>query len=247
MNITNCVETLKLESNIMGRQSVVYPTLIWDDETVVLIDAGFPGQFEIIREEMKKAGVPFERLNKVILTHQDIDHIGSLKDILRASEKKIEVISHELEKPYINGEKTPIKLAQLEAKRNVLPEDMKVLYEKLKIGFQNCKTNVDKTVVDGEILPYCGGITVIYTPGHTMGHICLYHNNSKTLIAGDALVLVNGQLHGPRPEVTADIESAMKSLEKLTRYDIETVICYHGGVYQGSDTNQKLKELAEGK
>jgi len=39
------------------------------------------------------------------------------------------------------------------------------------------------------------------------------------------------------------METAMKSLKKLTQYDIETVICYHGGVYR-DDANTRLAELA---
>ncbi|KJR44677.1 hypothetical protein UF75_4944 [Desulfosporosinus sp. I2] len=35
---------------------------------------------------------------------------------------------------------------------------------------------------------------MIFTPGHTLGYICLYLNQYKTLIAGDALNVVNGQL-----------------------------------------------------
>lgn len=48
----------------------------------VLIDTGFPGQIEDIQVEMEKVGVSFDKLKVVILTHQDIDHIGSLPELL---------------------------------------------------------------------------------------------------------------------------------------------------------------------
>jgi len=105
------------------------------------------------------------------------------------------------------------------------------------------KASVDTAVADGEVLPYCGGITVIFTPGHTPGHICLYLNQSKTLITGDAFVAVDGEFRGPNPQATYDMDSALKSLKKLKHYDIETVICYHGGVYN-DDANECLAELA---
>jgi glyoxylase-like metal-dependent hydrolase (beta-lactamase superfamily II) len=50
-------------------------------------------------------------------------------------------------------------------------------------------------------------------------------------------------LRGPNPQSAYDMETAMKSLKKLTQYDIETVICYHGGVYR-DDANTRLAELA---
>ena len=56
----------------------------------------------------------------------------------------------------------------------------------------------------------------------------------------------NGKLLGPNPQFTPDMQTALKSLEKFTKFDIETVICYHGGVYK-DNANQRLAELAEGK
>lgn len=50
---------------------------------------------------------------------------------------------------------------------------------------------------------------------------------------------------GPKPEYAADIATAKKSLKKLTQYDIETVIYYHGGIYK-DNVNQRLLELANG-
>ncbi len=42
----------------------------------VLIDTGFPGQIEDLRVAMEKVEVSFDKLKVVILTHQDVDHIG---------------------------------------------------------------------------------------------------------------------------------------------------------------------------
>ena len=246
MKIANGVEMLEISLNMMGRQTTINPVLIWDDETVILVDTGFPGPnvSQKIREAVAEAGVSFDKLNKVILTHQDIDHIGGLPDILNASQHKIEVLAHENEKPYIQGEKRLVKaskgrMTQLDS----LPEAQR---NAIKAVFENPpKANVDSTIADGEELPYCGGITVIYTPGHTPGHICLYLKQSKTLITGDALNVVDGKLIGPNPQHAFDMELTIQSLKKLTQYDVETVICYHGGVYR-DDANQRLAELASG-
>jgi len=48
----------------------------------------------------------------------------------------------------------------------------------------------------------------------------------------------------PAPSfVNHDTDLALKSLKKLTRYNIETVICYHGGLYQ-DHPNRRIAELA---
>jgi hypothetical protein len=62
---------------------------------------------------------------------------------------------------------------------------------------------------------------------------------------GDALVAADGELLGPNPQATYDMDMALKSLKKLTQYDIETVVCYHGGVYK-NNANKRLAELANG-
>lgn len=244
MKIANGVEMLEILSyNTMGKLTVINPTLIWDENIVILVDAGYPGQLPQIQKAIEKAGVAFDKLNMVILTHHDIDHIGSLLAILKVMPDGAQVLAHEEEKPYINGEKLPLKVAGLKAKLNSLPENMKVMYKKIKTAFQNCKVNVDKTLIDGDELPYCGGIKIIFTPGHTLGHICLYIKQSKTLIAGDILCVVGGKLMKADPSINFDTDLSIKSLNKLTKYDIKTVICYHGGLYN-ENANHRIAELS---
>jgi len=215
MKIASGVEMLEISSNIMGNLSIINPTLIWDKDIVILVDAGFPGQLPQIREAIEKTGVVFDKLNMVILTHHDIDHIGSLSAILKEMPDNVSVLAHKEEKPYITGEKVPLKVAGLEANLSSLPEKMKVMYEKIKVAFQNCKVNVDKTLIGGDELPYCGGIKVIFTPGHTLGHICLYLKQSKILIAGDILCVEGGNLIKVDPSTNYDTELCIKSLKKL--------------------------------
>ncbi len=245
MNIAKGVETIQVTMNVMGNQSVIHPTLIWDDETVILVDAGIPSQLPEIQKAMDQVGAPFSKLKKVILAHQDLDHIGGLPEILRSSDHKVEVLAHREERPYIQGDKPLIKLnpQQMAKRLEALPEEQRKQMERVFEASLNLKVAVDTTFDGGEVLPYCGGITVIPSPGHTPGHICLYLNQSKTLITGDALNVIDGQLVGPKPEFSADIDTAKKSLKKLTQYDIKTVICYHGGVYK-DNVNQRLLELA---
>jgi glyoxylase-like metal-dependent hydrolase (beta-lactamase superfamily II) len=249
MKVADGVEMLEISANVMGKQDVIHPTLIWNEHAVILVDAGFPGQLPKFREAMEKAGAALDKLDKVILTHQDLDHIGSLPDILNESPHRIEVLANEVEKPYIQGEKRLLKLSP-EAIAQALASLQAEVPEKWRKAFKAVlenppKTKVDKTVADGEELPYCGGMIVINTPGHTPGHISLYHKQSKTLIAGDAMVVADNQLLGPNPQFTLDMNLAIKSLKKLTHYDIESVICYHGGLFKGN-ANQRIAELANG-
>jgi glyoxylase-like metal-dependent hydrolase (beta-lactamase superfamily II) len=207
MKISNGVAMLELK--VQGFD--LNPALIWDDETAVLIDAGMPGQLEQIRVAMSEVGVSFDKLKAVILTHQDLDHIGSLPEILKESVNRIEVYAHELDKPYIEG---TLPLIKTDPDR-MNKEEWLSLPEEMRILFQNPpKVKVDQTVDDGQELPYCGGIRVIFTPGHTPGHISLYLKQSKTLVAGDAMICLDGSLRGPVQQTTLDMNTALRSLEK---------------------------------
>lgn len=243
MKIENGIYMLEILSDTMGTPTIIYPTLILNNDSLILIDTGFPGLFNQIYEAIEKEGLQFSKLNTIIFTHQDIDHIGNVYDILKKVSGDIKTFSHEEEKPYINGEKTPVKLAKLESNLENLPDNMKVVYKMLKAGFEKNKINIDETLIDGQELPYCGGITVIHTPGHTPGHICLYFKQWKILIAGDILCVNDGMLCREKQDFNFDNELNVKSIQKLIKYDIETVISYHGGIYN-DNVNKRIAELA---
>ena len=144
MEIAKGVEMLQLEF----QEFIIHPILLWDDEMAVLIDTGFPGQFEDIQVEMERVGVSVDKVKVVILTHQDIDHIGSLPNVLENGVSDIKVYAHELDKPYIEGDLPLLKDVHVE---------------------NPPKGKVSDTVIDGQELPYCGGILILHTPGHTQG------------------------------------------------------------------------------
>ena len=246
MKVADGVEMLDLKMSSGVHETSMHPTLIWDDKNVILVDAGLPGNCIQIRKKIVDSNVLFDKLNRIIITHQDLDHIGSISDILKASPHKIQVLAHKEEKPYIQGDKkldkmSPEQKKQLNKRLESMPEKQR---EQMKALFQPQNVQVDKTVEDGEKLPYCGGIIIIHTGGHTPGHICLYLEKNKTLIAGDIMNIVDGELVGANPQHTMDMDLAKNSLKKFTKYDIENVITYHGGLFN-KDANQKIAELTK--
>lgn len=221
MQIGEGIGIIELRSIVNNHEMIFRPTVIWDDRDVILIDTGYPGQLNAISENVAKLSQG--RVNKIIITHQDYDHLGSLFEVINGSEQKIEVYAHDLTKPYIQGE---IKL--------------------IKTGVTVPGIQVDHTLIDGQILPYCGGISVIFTPGHTPDHISLYHHATKTLISGDALTADQGQLHDPNPIYTLDMERAKQSISRFLDYQIDQVICFHGGICK-DHVKGNISALAEGK
>lgn len=246
MRIFNNVEMLELKTTLANGPGVINPLIVWDEKDVVLFDAGLPGMGKIFREAVADTGVPFERLNIILITHSDMDHIGSLSQIINEAELEIMLMAHKEERPYIECELPPVRLKQMEATiastTGSTREQLLTLTENLKKSYRIFKANVDKTIEDGEVLPLCGGITCVYTPGHTPGHMSYYLNKLKLLIAGDILQVMDGSLV-KCPEFTIlDMEAVTASLKKLSLYEIEMVVCYHGGLFHGN-ASQRIAEI----
>lgn len=223
----------------------VYPTILIDEDSWTLIDTGMPGSAAAIVELAKQAGVGDRPLKAILLTHQDLDHIGGLPGVLEATGGSATAYAHPADSGAINGTSPMLKMSpeRLAGFLQQASDEVRAQFERT---FHNpSRPNVDREFADGEPLPFGGGLTVIHTPGHTPGHVCLYHRASKTLIAGDALVAKDGKLMGPNPPVTPDMPAALASLKKLLPFDIEGVICYHGGWVPG-DAKARFAELAEG-
>ena len=217
--------------------------ILKNDKEMVLVDCGFPGFLSQIKESAMAQNVDIANLTKVVITHQDIDHTGSLMELKRAF-PSIQILAETKEIPYINGEKERIKAKKLREMYDSLPESQQEMVQAMQRLYSTYEpVEVDGVIRDHDIFPWCGDVEIISTPGHTPGHISLYLHEFKTLIAGDALFLQDGELVISIPMFTFDMEQARQSVKKLLDYDIEKIICYHGGVYE-SDIKEALKKIS---
>jgi len=221
MRIAKNVEMMEIKA-----QATYYPVLLWDESDVVLIDTGFPGQFELMKEGIAKCGFTPEQVTKVIITHQDIDHIGNAKAFRGLG---AEIIAHEKEAPYIQGDKPLVKLASMEANLDRLPPERLGFYKMIKESAPNLYVHVDRALADGQTVPACGGIKAVFTPGHTPGHMALQLCASNILVCGDAANITDGKLCGSNPIHTHDNDEAKRSLDKMASMDVAGYACYHTG------------------
>lgn len=241
MKLGNQIEALELTMSMGGGSMTIHPVLLWDDKEAVLVDTGMPGQLEDIRKAVETAGVRFEDIRHIVLTHQDIDHIGSVPDLVAALDG-VEVWAHNDDVPYIQGERPLIKMDRERMSKmfEKLPEDQRA--QAMKILDHPPQAHVAHILHGGEELPFHGGVQVVHTPGHTPGHISLFVKSDGVLIAGDELRVDDGELAGPAEGATPDMQQALKSIGKLIPFDVKKVICYHGGLYQDNPAD-KIKQL----
>jgi glyoxylase-like metal-dependent hydrolase (beta-lactamase superfamily II) len=107
---------------------------------------------------------------------------------------------------------------------------------------------------DGSV-PGMPGWRWIHTPGHTPGHIALFREEDRTLIAGDAFVTTRQEsaiaaltyrpeIHGPPAYFTPDWTASRRSVERLAALEPERVVTGHGPPLSGESMRRDLHLLA---
>jgi glyoxylase-like metal-dependent hydrolase (beta-lactamase superfamily II) len=205
------------------------------EKGATLVDTGLPGQGAMILEKLAAEGISPGDVKRIIVTHQDVDHIGSLKALKDATGAT--VLALDVEIPYIDGTLPGYKVPPPE--RLEQNPEFKAMLDALE------RTTVDVALKDGEVLDLAGGVTVIATPGHTLGHISLFLHRTRTLITGDALTSTNGTLTGPMEMATPDMAGAKESIKKLAVLDVDQILAYHGGWVNQNATEQLRRVAAE--
>ncbi|MDN4084807.1 MBL fold metallo-hydrolase [Paenibacillus polymyxa] len=239
MNIGTQILILEVSMGPFFGNSIIHPVLLKDEDGLTLIDSGMLGQLEPLRKAISDVGEDISRLKRIIITHQDIDHIGNVQALLDLLPSTA-LLAHKDDIPYMTGERPFIKLT---------PERINLMEPALKQQAEDMIRRLPDLrfahmLEDGEHLPYGGGIQIIHTPGHTPGHISLYAPAHKLLLAADELRVVEGELVGPAESATPDMPLALKSLDKLTVLDVDKVLCYHGGYYD-QNVQARLQALSQ--
>jgi len=151
---------MKIETLVVGPLEVnCY--LVWDEETNqgIVIDPGAEGT--MIVEEIEKRGFT---LTHIVNTHCHVDHIGANADVKEAFPEALLAIP-EKDLPLFRSPHNPMLVMICRAKPSPEP---------------------DLLLKEGDTIPVGSEeLTVIETPGHTVGSVCLY--GSGVVFTGDTL------------------------------------------------------------
>ncbi|WP_129115136.1 MBL fold metallo-hydrolase [Halegenticoccus tardaugens] len=201
--------------------------LVDDDEGVTLIDAGKPWDVEKIRTRIADAGFDVEGIDRVLVTHFDVDHVGTLAAL-------------DLDAPVYMGDPDARFLAGSE--RPPL-SNHKGLIQRL---FGLLLTRPDfpiETVEDGDRI---GGFVAHRLPGHTPGHTAYVHEEYGVAFVGDVVRAVNGELAASPWIITYDTATNAESIRTLADRtpDVEVVAVGHGNPIreEGGDALRRLAD-----
>jgi glyoxylase-like metal-dependent hydrolase (beta-lactamase superfamily II) len=142
-----------------------------------------------------------------------MDHAGSAARLKEETHAKVAI--HEADAPRLSGEK------ELKAVKGVLGLFLRVAGAVMRFS----RLKADVLLKDSDIID---GLTVIHTPGHTEGSICLYLP-ARALFVGDAL-LTNDErtLSLPRKSMSMDMDQAKESIKKVSQLEYSVLLPGHG-------------------
>ena len=188
---------------------------------LTLVDTGTPGNLSKIFAQLKKAGKDPRDIRRIIVTHAHTDHSGSAAAI--SNELNIPVWAH-ADTARLVEQGRPGE-APLQVSSGLLNQIIYQLF--IRRGGNIDPFRIARQLTDGEILPIGGpgGVKVIYTPGHSAGHLALFLPADRVLIAADICANAAGLAWST---VYEDRELGRQSILKAAAFDFDIAVFGHG-------------------
>lgn len=235
---------------VWGRKDLFVNFYMIQDETTgswALVDAGLKWSASKIRRMADELFGEGSKPSAIILTHGHFDHVGALHSLIE--EWNVPVYAHSLEVPYLTGQSSypppdPTVGGGLMAA-------MSWMYPKGPINIQD----YIRPLPNDNSIPGLSDWKYIHTPGHSPGHVSLFRERDRVLIAGDAFVTTRAEsaifalsnmkhLSGPPKYFTCNWASAEVSVIKLAALDPDVAATGHGTTMRGEELRGALKNLS---
>jgi glyoxylase-like metal-dependent hydrolase (beta-lactamase superfamily II) len=160
--------------------------LVEDDDGLALVDTGMPWQADSVRRALEVAGFSMRDVDRVLLTHYDVDHVGGLQSLLssvRAADGDVEICCGEGDAGLVVGNRKPPLSVP------------KGLGQRLGRMLTPSVDSPVRALGDGDRV---GGFEAVATPGHTPGHVAYVHEELDAALLGDLVRENDGRLE-PSP------------------------------------------------
>jgi glyoxylase-like metal-dependent hydrolase (beta-lactamase superfamily II) len=195
-----------------------------------LVDTGLPKTAGLTRRAAEERFGPGARPEAVVLTHGHFDHAGSALELAEGWD--VPIYAHPLELPYLTGR------SDYAPKDPTIPGAISFLSRAFPSSGYDFGRRV-RALPDGGAVPGLDGWRWIHTPGHTAGHVSLFREADRVLLAGDAVATMDldswaAQVVKPRvfnrppAPFTPDWDAARASVHALAALEPGVVAAGHG-------------------
>ncbi|MEO8071986.1 MAG: MBL fold metallo-hydrolase [Acidobacteriota bacterium] len=189
------------------------------EEPLTLIDVGpkTKESADVLREKLKKNGVLFKDIRRIVLTHAHEDHCGLAKQV-RDEAKNAEIFVHGWETGHLFGRLAREEHQKLMTRAGVPPvvfQKIQNIYEEVSLLTDALAESEFSELYDEMELDFTSGtLKVLHTPGHTPGSCSFLREANRTLIAGDSVL----KRITPNPIISPDPIDKEKRFKSLAEY-----------------------------
>lgn len=227
----------------------VLPYFIASRGDTLLVDCGWNTQdaYTALQEQLAEAGCGIGDIQTLVLTHAHPDHCG-MAGRLKA-ETGCSVWLHELETPflrtrYLAPEELMDRLEQWYARHGVPSDDRDEIERgSMAMRFLVAELHPDRALKGGEHIKVGDfAFELIWTPGHSPGHIVLYEPNHELLISGDHVlpsITPNVSSHPQQRE--SPLADYLASLDKIAGLRVRRMLPAHE--WDIGDFQQRIRDL----
>jgi len=215
-----------IDLNFLGNENVIAAYLLYDGREAALIEVGPGSTIDQLEKGVQTAGVPFEAVRHLIVTHIHLDHAGAV-GILAERLPEARVYVHPVGAPHLID---PSKLISSAAR--LYGSLMGVLWGEI------LPVPEERIIVlqDGQSFQVAGHTFTAYdTPGHARHHYAYWEAESGSLFAGDiAGVRLPGYTYvrPPTPPPELDLEAWYESIHRLRQLPLRQLCLTHFGVFE---------------
>jgi glyoxylase-like metal-dependent hydrolase (beta-lactamase superfamily II) len=166
-----------------------------EDDPLTLVDVG-PNSGKAL-DELERAlaerGRRVEDLERIVLTHQHMDHVGLVGILARRSEAEVctlDVLAPVVEEHAAAAERDD-ELAEALMLRHGIPRDVVIALRALSHAYRGWggSARVDRRLADGEELAWAGRrMRVLHRPGHSPSDTVFLDEASGVALGGDHLL-----------------------------------------------------------
>jgi len=225
--------------------------LVQGDNGYLLVDTGWNTDetFDSLNKQLAKIDVDIKDISEIVVTHIHPDHYGLVGKLKQLSQAKIAL--HYLEKDYIESRYINIdnllqKIAQRLHSNGVPPDEVTELKAASLGVIKFIAPILPDVTLNGSETISAGGFTfqVLWTPGHSPGHICLYEPTKKVLLSGDHILPTISPHIGLHPQSGDNpLNDYINSLNRIKQLDVNLILPGHENFFTGLAT--RVEELIQ--